>query len=228
MVNRIRRIIRRKKRNARYRLNIFWFKKKKEFSIDNLIIITNPVYTDDFRIRKRALREFLARTDKVFEEFSRMLNAARDILEKDEPLKQGFWDQFLGIRTVDNFAELIYAGEAMAAERFTQDIKSGVIIPKQAKKVWISLFIKFTDENSRKNIWNKIKRFNPEDREIKSLFDMDGNQEIMRSLPKIAAEVRKILKQNKKIEDKRKGLLSDLRKFIDAAIKEKEAKQKQE
>lgn len=218
-------IIKRIRKSASEKLKIFWASEKREFSLDNLIALAHPVYNDYLPIRKEALEEFLERIDKIYEDFLRMLNAARDILDKHDCLKQKFANQLFGLRNVDMFAELIYTGEKMAAERFAKEIKDGIIVPKQAKKVWSVLFIKFTSEESRISLWKKIKAFSPDNKEIKYLFDQDVSGEIMHSLSKIAAEARKIIEKNRKQEKKRNKFLAALKELIEKARKEEKQKQ---
>ena len=99
--------------SSKYKLRIFWRKRRKSFSARNLLSLAREI---DFpEIQKSALREFLSRGNLTFADFYRALALPKEILSLDSKLKDKLWEKCLDISTPDNLLELINLGEVKAA-----------------------------------------------------------------------------------------------------------------
>lgn len=204
-------------RERRKKLRLWRFWRKKRGGTTPIQLIRIVIEIEYFSLRKRAVKEFLNIKGPVFDDFYRMLNAARDILEKDSCLYKRFWGKFLDICTSDNLAELVISGEAEAAKELFRRIDARVINNQKAKQILMVLFEKITDAQSRKIVWLKIKKLEPNNKELTELLEISG----MARLLEIADEIKKALVMNKKKRDKGDKIIERLKK-LSQRIKEKQ------
>ncbi len=178
-----------KRKEPKTRLNIFWHRQRKNFSIKNLVWIVKTI--EYLPLEKRALREFLSRTNLTFDNFYRMLGAAKKIFEKDNKIEKEFWEKCLTICTPDNLVELTEMGESNATKELFRRIETGSIGNSKAKQVLIRLFEKITNEKTRMALWKKIKRLDLNEEELKYILDLPS----MYALHKIVSQAQKLLRQ---------------------------------
>ena len=191
------RALKRRKKGLRTQLNILWHRKRerKGFEIEDLIYIAET--TDYLPLTKKAVTEFLSRDDPNFNDFYRMLEKAREALDKYEGLKKSFWRKYFVLCTIDNLAELAEDGEEEATKKLLDKTEDGSMRNNKAKQVLIRLFEKFTKKEIRMDLWRRIKKLDPNEGELRYLLDLES----MYSLYEIRSEIEKLLRERHKTKE---------------------------
>jgi len=203
------RALKRKRKNPRIQLNILWHRKKDGLETKDLIDIVAA--TDYLPLMEKALTKFLKRDDPNFSDFYSMLQKAKRVLGKYQALKKNFWKKYLALCTIDNLVELVEDGETEAATKLFAKLGNGSTKNNKAKQVLTRLFEKMTKEETRIDLWGKIKKLDPKEEELRYLLDLEGTY----SYPKITSEIEKLLREkNKRKEKKDVKALLDLAKQI--------------
>ena len=203
------RALKRRKKDPRTQLNISWHQEREKLKAKDLIYIV--AITDYLPLMKKAVVQFLNRDDPNFDDFYRMLERAKEVLEKYKDLKENFWKKYLALCTIDNLAELTEAGEKEAATKLFNEIQKGSMRNNKAKQVLIRLFEKITNNEVRTDLWEKIKKLNPDEKELRYILDLPS----MYSLYKMRSEAEKLLRQKHKTkENKTTKKLLDIAKQI--------------
>ncbi len=196
------------KKSPQTRLNAFWFQKKKEISVRDLINIVKKI--DYPLLKKRAVIEFLTRDNLSFDNFYRMLGAAKDVLEKYGDLKSKFWKQHLELCNPDNLAELIEIGEKEAAKELFFRIENGSISNRKAKQVLIRIFEIVTDAKVRREMWKRIKALEPQEDELRYILNLP----CMYAFPRIISQAQKLLRPNRS-KKKSNRILKRIEKLVE-------------
>lgn len=138
-IKNIRKKVRKKtKKTPTSELHLFWLQNKEKFKIKDLVYIVREI--DYLWLKKGALREFLTRDNLNFDNFYRMFDAAKYILEKDKDLKSQFLKECFAICTEHNLVELGEAGEPEAIKELFHRIEKGSISNRKAIQVLIRFF----------------------------------------------------------------------------------------
>jgi len=204
------RALKRRKKGLRTQLNVSWHRKRDEFETEELIFIVAA--TNYLPFMKKIVAEFLNRDNLSFDDFYCVLEKAKEVLEKDKHLKRKFWKKCLALCTVDNLAELAEEGEKEAATKLLDKTGDGSMRNNKAKQVLIRLFEKFTKKEIRMDLWGRIKKLNPNEKELRHILDLES----MYSYPEITLEVEKLLRQrHKPRETKTMKRLLDIVKQIE-------------
>lgn len=202
-------------------LTVYWQRRKKNLK-DPMHLVEIVEMVDHFPTRKRALIEFLARENLSFNHHYRMFDAAKDILKESKRIKTRFWKSFFRVCTIDHLVELNEENIPEAIKEFYRRIDSRKYYTnQQSLQALIRSFEKRTDPKIRKSLWGRIKSFDPGKEDLKYILNLP----MMYSLPKIAAEIEKMLQ--KKSENKRE--IRTIRKIKELVAQiEQEQKQGQE
>ncbi len=191
----------REQESPKIKLQRLWNRNKKSFSTKSLLYIVQNI---EYNILRRdALMEFLTRDNLNFDNFYRMLNTAKDILEKDPSLRTQFWKECFSICNEHNLIELGEMGESGAIKELFRRIETGSISNRKALQVLIRFFQKNTDTKVRMELWKKIEKLGPNEEDSKYLLDLPG----MYAFPEITSKIQKFIrKQNKNKKEKTKTL----------------------
>jgi len=187
-IKNIRKIRQRKKEmTTEEKLNLYWRKHKGKLNPIDLIYIVMRV--DHFLTRKRAFIEFLTRRNLNFDHFYRMSNAAKDVLEDNKKLKSQFWKDCFGVCNEDNLLELAEIEVPEAIKEIFRKIETSS--NRKALQILIRFFEKNKDSEIRAALLKKIKKRGPSTEDLKYLLALPS----MYALPKITAEIQKLLKK---------------------------------
>ena len=204
------RALKRRKKGLPTQLNVLWHRTREKLETKELIFII--VATDYLPLKKKVVTEFLKRRDLNFGDFYRMLEKAKEVLEKYKDLKDNFWKKCFALCTIDNLAELTEDGETEAAEKLFDGIENGSFRSDKSKQVLIRLFKKMTKDEIRMDLWKKIKKLDPSKKDLIYILDL----QCMYSLYEIRSEAEKLLRQrHKPRETKTMKRLLDIVKQIE-------------
>ncbi|MBU2635446.1 hypothetical protein KJ841_03205, partial [Patescibacteria group bacterium] len=145
------RALKRRKKGLPTQLNVLWHRTREKLETKELIFIIAA--TDYLPLKKKVVTEFLKRRDLNFGDFYRMLEKAKEVLEKYKDLKDNFWKKCFALCTIDNLAELTEDGETEAAEKLFDGIENGSFRSDKSKQVLIRLFKKMTKDEIRMDLW---------------------------------------------------------------------------
>lgn len=179
----------RKRKNPRTQLKILWHQGRKSFKPKQLIYIVTMI--DYLPLMKKVVAEFLNKDDPTFNDFYCMLEKTKEALEKDEYLKRKFWKKCLALCTIDNLAELSELGEDEATTELFDKIERGSVRNNKAKQVLIRQFEKFTEKKIRMELWERIKKLDPNEEELTYILDLES----IYSYPEITLEAEKLLRE---------------------------------
>ncbi len=204
----------RRKKGPITQLNILWHEKREKFKIKELIFIAAA--TDCLLLKKKVVTEFLNRGDANFDDFYCMIERIKEVLEKYKGLKKKFWKECFALCTIDNLAELTEAGETEATTKLLDKTEDGSMRNNKAKQVLIRLFERFTDEKTRMNLWERIKKHDPDKEELRYILDLPS----MYSLFEIRSEAEKLLRQKYKTKENK-----NIKRLLDLAKKTKKGQE---
>lgn len=167
-------------------------------------------------LQKKVLEIFLDRGNVTFNNFDRMLIAAKDILDTDEPLKGRFYNECFSVCTENNLAELGESGNAESIKELIRRVKTGTAKKKSAFQALINLFRKNPDPEVRMKLWLIIKEFDPEKKTLIELHDILYGKYGFRD---IIANIEKSLRRKEKEKKKTRKIIGRIEKLV-AQIKQ--------
>lgn len=187
----------RKQESPEIKLQRLWNKNKKRLNIKSLLYIERNIEYNV--LRRDVLIEFLDRDNLNFDNFYRMIDLTKDILQKDKALKKKFLKQCFDICTENNLVELGETIESEAIKELFQRIEKKSISNRKALQVMIRFFEITTNAKARMILWLKIKKLDPNEEDLKYIIDLPS----MYALPKIISEAQKFLKRKSRKPDGR-------------------------
>ena len=193
------------------RLDVYWHRNKKNLDAKDLIHLVLTLNHQP--LRKKLLIHFLTIENLNFDDFYRMLDAAKDIFIDNKKLKAKFLKECFEISSEHNLEELGESGEVEAIKELRRRTEEKAISSRRATQAWIRLFQLTTGEKPKIEIWKILKKLNPCNEDLKYLLDLPG----MYAFPKITSEIEKLLRKSSEHKQKRtvkriKELVSDINK----------------
>jgi len=190
-----------RRKRPKYKLHLLWHKEVKNFEPEDLIYIVLKI--NYLSLQKRALKSFLGMDNLTFDNFDQMGNAAKTIFDKNPTLKKRFYEQCFSICTENNLAELGEKADVEAIKELIRRVKTGSAKHSGGLRALIRLFEKSTTPESRMELWNIIKQFNPCEKDLIYLHNIVyGNY----GFEKVTEGIQRYLKRKRK-ETQRKTIL---------------------
>lgn len=187
---------------------------KKLKEAKDLILIVGEISC--LPLRKKSLETFLDRGNITFNNFDRMLMAAKDILDTDESLKGRFYDECFSVCTENNLAELGESGNAESIKELIRRVKTGTAKKKSAFQALINFFRKNSDPEVRMKLWLIIKGFEPEKETLIELHDIIYGKY---GFHEITGDIEKSLRRKEKEKKKTRKIIGRIEKLV-AQIKQ--------
>lgn len=175
-------------------------------------------------LQKKTLKIFL-KTEGL--EFKDCYGLAELVIKiKGRFLKSAFWGKCFTLALSEDWVDTIkYEKDETIKEIFWTElerrIKKGFIPEKQGRQILIQIFEEIPEEKTRKIVWQLLKTLHLSEENLLKLAGL----ECMRSMIKIAEEVRNLLakiKQEKAIADQKAGLFQRVIDRINQNVKKLE------
>lgn len=171
-------------------------------------------------LRGPILKALLIREKITFDGLDDILPVVKNLLEKlrDSSLEETFWQKYLRMASPDNLYYLGIYEDQVLVEKILQEIerrvKVKILRADSARKILREIFEKQPDANSRKKIWEPLKKLKPSQEELEKLLSFVTQ---LGSLPEIEAEIARLLGEYRKkwFFRSKKGIPRSVRKIKD-------------
>jgi len=175
-------------------------------------------------LQKKALKMFLKTEGLEFEDCYGLAELVIKI--KNLFLKRAFWRKCFVLALPENWVYAIkYEKDETIKEIFwkglIQGIKKGFIPEKQGRQILIQIFEETPEEKTRERAWQLLKILHPSEENFLKIAGL----ECMRSMIKIATEIRDLLakiKKEKAIAEQKTGLFQQVIDRINQNVKKLE------
>lgn len=195
-----------------HKLRLFWHKQANKLDSKDLIYVVSKI--GYLPLKKRALRKFLGIDNLNFDDFYKMLDEAKNILNQDKILQSEFFKQCFDICNADNLVELIEAGVTEAEKELDRRIEHNLISTRKAIQVLIRVFEKTTNEKKCIALWKRIRGLIPNKKDLFYILRFAYERKIL----EITSDIERLLRKK---ENKTNKILRKIEELI-AQIKQRQ------